>query len=485
MSVFLSIASALAEAFASSYLRQQKTDTPHSAASVNLGVVIASPSPFILVTCILFPFLLVPILDVLILGSLVATASAKYVPFLQQGFLFDYNIATEPVPIPITEQCQTIHIEWSRQGAIGPNPVAPYSMVVYTSTFLTPFTIATGSGLSFDWAVPFVPGTQYQICMWDSNGVPGGCQAMYTVIQNSTVANPTCQNITFPTLLDVEATVPTGPMSQYGWIDQCTDLFVTPKSGKPPFTLTVAPALHPPYNITSNSMGKIDWTVSLPWSMPFFLSLASADGQLWSYGPLHAGVAPGTIPSSKAHRIAIGAGIGAFATGIIGALAAFLYFRDRNRKRPEHPKIDVFDYKSNPAPTTVQIKSFNSVEPTAIQSGTTVAGRRTSQTISPNVRSPEPLSPPVRSSLPLTPVRSSSQLAPVPLPSRAYVLHHDAGRAPITVITDAEEVVELPPRYRRNSDVVLLQPIREKGESLPLRLMRAASTDSIPLSRRS
>ncbi|KAJ7314554.1 hypothetical protein DFH08DRAFT_972606 [Mycena albidolilacea] len=428
-------------------------------------------------------------LDFLILGSLVATGSAEYVPFLQQGFLFDYNIATQPVPIPITEQCETIHIEW--KGAIGPNPVAPYSMVVYTSTFLTPFTIAMGSGLSFDWVVPFAPGTQYQICMWDSNGVPGGCQAMYIVIQNSTVANPTCQNITFPALLDVEATVPDGPMSQYGWIDQCTDLSVTPKSGKPPFTLTVAPALHPPYNVTSNSMETIDWTVSLSWSIPFFLSLASADGQLWSYGPLHAGVAPGTIPSSKVHRIAIGAGLGgAFATGIIGALGAFLYFRDRNRKRPEHPKIEAFDYKPNPEPTTVRIKSFNSVgtrqtsghsQPTAIQSGTTVAERRTSQIISPSVPSPQILSP-VRSSSQLPPpVRSS---APVPPPSRAYVLHHDAGHAPITVITNAEEVVELPPRYRRNGNGVPLPSIREKAESLPSRPMRVASTGSVPLFRR-
>ncbi|KAF7328504.1 hypothetical protein MVEN_02537400 [Mycena venus] len=438
-------------------------------------------------------------LDFLILGSLVATGSAEYVPFLQQGFLFDYNIATQPVPIPITEQCETIHIEWSRRefSPCLPNPVAPYSMVVYTSTFLTPFTIAMGSGLSFDWVVPFAPGTQYQICMWDSNGVPGGCQAMYTVIQNSTAANPTCQNITFPALLDVEATVPDGPMSQYGWIDQCTDLSVTPKSGKPPFTLTVAPALHPPYNVTSNSMETIDWTVSLSWSIPFFLSLASADGQLWSYGPLHAGMgpsdclAPGTIPSSKVHRIAVGAGLGgAFATGIIGALAAFLYFRERNRKRPEHPKIEAFDYKPNPEPTTVRIKSFHSVEtrqtsghsqPTAIQSGTTVAERRTSQIISPSVPSPQILSP-VRSSSQLaTPVRSS---APVPPRSRAYVLHHDAGHAPITVITNAEEVVELPPRYRRNGNGVPLPSIREKAESLPSRPMRVASTGSVPLVRR-
>ncbi|KAJ6486980.1 hypothetical protein C8R45DRAFT_996653 [Mycena sanguinolenta] len=441
----------------------------------------------------------------LILGSLVATGSAEYVPFLQPGFFFDYNIPGQPIPIPITEQCETIHIGWGRRNAIGPNPVAPYSMVVYTSTLPTPFTIAMGSGLSFDWAVPFAPGTQYQICMWDSNGVSGGCQAMYTVIQNSTVANPTCQNVTFPALLDVEATVqvPAGPMSQNGFIPQCTDLFVTPKSGKPPFTLTVAPALHPPYNITSNSMETIDWTVSLSWSFPFFLSLASADGKLWSFGPQHAGgfgsndcLAPGTIPSSKVHRIAVGAGLGgAFAAGIIGVLATFLYSRYRNRKRPEHPTIEAFDYKPSPEPITMQIKSFNSVDTrqtggysqlTPLQSWTTVSDQRRSQMISPSIRSPRMLSPPVRSSSQITPpVRSSSQLASVRAPSRAYVLHHDAGRAPITVITNAEEVVELPPRYRRDSDVVPLPPIREKAEPLPSRPMRAASTASVPLPRRS
>jgi hypothetical protein len=198
-------------------------------------------------------------------------------------------------------------------------------------------------------------------------------------------------------------------------------------------------------------------------------------------------------PSSKVHRIAVGAGLGgAFATGIIGALGAFLrlYFRDRNRKRPEHPKIEAFDYKPNPEPTTVRIKSFNSVgtrqtsghsQPTAIQSGTTVAERCTSQIISPSVPSPQTLSP-VRSSSQLAPpVRSS---APVPPPSRAYVLHHDAGHAPITVITNAEEVVELPPRYRRNGNGVPLPSIREKAESLPSRPMRVASTGSVPLFRR-
>ncbi|KAJ7510862.1 hypothetical protein B0H11DRAFT_2215600 [Mycena galericulata] len=373
----------------------------------------------------------------LVLGALMVTARAEYVPFLLPGFFFDYNIATQPVAIPITEQCQTIHLEWGRQAATGPNPVAPYSMVVYTSTFITPFTIDAGDSLSFDWDVPFAPGTQYQICMWDKNGVPGGCQAMYTVIQNSTAATPTCQNVTFPTQLNVEATVPGGPMSQYGFINQCTDLTLTPKSGKPPFTLTVAPALHPPYNITSDSMDPIDWTVSLSWSFPFFLSLVSSDGQMWSNGPLHAGgpgsndcLAPGTIPSSKAQALAAGAGVGgAFGAAILAALATFLYLRYRSRPA----KIDAFDTEARDNGANIQPRfSRTRTEPL---SWTTFSDR------------------------------SSQGDTEIPR-SRTYVLHHDAGQAPVTVITDTAEVVELPPQYRNDRNARPLPPIHEKGNPM-------------------
>ncbi|KAK7058102.1 hypothetical protein R3P38DRAFT_2844334 [Favolaschia claudopus] len=428
----------------------------------------------------------------LVLSCLFATVYARYVPLLQPGFFFDYNIPTQPVPIPITEQCETLHLKWGREGAIGPNPVAPYSMVVYTSTFITPFTIAAGDGLSFDWAVPFAPGTQYQICMWDKNGVPGGCQAMYTVVKNSTVANPTCQNVTFPTLMQVEATVPNGPMSQFGFIDQCTDLFVTPKSGKPPFTLTVAPALHPPYNITVNSMSTIDWTVSLSWSFPFFLSLTSSDGQMWSNGPLHAGgrgpdgcLAPGSIPSSKAHSIAVGAGVGgAFAAAVVASLLTYLYFRFiRPRLNQEHPRIDAYEwptYGSEKSPIQRTRPRLYSEAQTAL-TWTTVDDVRSSQIISPgthnnnsNNRASQMMSPGGQTQI-VSPGGASQIASPAPtwqtsrrrtsqimspssniaspssaLPRRTttYVLHHDAGRAPVTVITEAEEVVELPPRYR-------------------------------------
>ncbi|KAJ7727178.1 hypothetical protein B0H14DRAFT_3169496 [Mycena olivaceomarginata] len=417
-------------------------------------------------------------LDFLILGSLVATGSAEHVPFLQQGFLFDYNIATQPVPIPITEQCETIHIEWSRH-QIRLHHIL-WSSIRRLGGALCAWDPVSSSSIKFAWWVPYLSierELRVKSIQWDSNGVPGGCQAMYIVIQNSTVANPTCQNITFPALLDVEATVPDGPMSQYGWIDQCTDLSVTPKSGKPPFTLTVAPALHPPYNVTSNSMETIDWTVSLSWSIPFFLSLASADGQLWSYGPLHAGgmgpsdcLAPGTMsasPSSKVHRITVGAGLGgAFATGIIGALGAFLrlYFRDRNRKRPEHPKIEAFDYKPNPEPTTVRIKSFNSVG--------------TRQTSGHSQTDCDPVRDNSRGTLYLSDHVAKCSLSANPLTCPIVLT------TGTPLITNAEEVVELPPRYRRNGNSVPLPSIREKAESLPSRPMRVASTGLVPLFRR-
>ncbi|KAJ7609904.1 hypothetical protein FB45DRAFT_1066462 [Roridomyces roridus] len=389
----------------------------------------------------------------LVLGAVVGLVQAEYVPLLQPGFFFDYDIASQPVPIPITEQCETIHLTWGRRNAIGPSPVAPYSMVVFTSTLTTPFTIGTGSGLAFDWQVPFAPGTQYQICMWDTNGVPGGCQAMYTVVQNTTVTTPVCQNVTFPERLTVQATVPGGPMSQYGFIDQCTDLTVTPTSGKPPFTLTVAPPLHPPYNITSDSMGPISWTVSLSWSYPFFLSLQSADGQLWSNGPLHAGgfgpnncLAPGTIPKSQAHAVAAAAGLGAAAgAAILGALATFLYLRPRKQS----PRVDAFDTFDQETQAPTRPDSF----PTRPR-GDTISSE-----------------PPWTAATNATAWRASAPNSAAPGRTRTYVLHHDAGQAPVTVFTEADaEVVELPPRYitpAPSQAHTTMPTIQEKGDRLP------------------
>lgn len=51
----------------------------------------------------------------------------------------------------------------------------------------------------------------------------------------------------------------------------------------------IAPALHPPYNITSPDMRSINWTVALSWATPFFLSVVDSAGNMWANGLLHSG----------------------------------------------------------------------------------------------------------------------------------------------------------------------------------------------------
>ncbi|KAF8805177.1 hypothetical protein BYT27DRAFT_6668872 [Phlegmacium glaucopus] len=288
-----------------------------------------------------------PIICFLALLGSIQGALATVTPFLVPGFHFDYGKPGQQLPIPVTAQCERINIGWGRNGNdTGPPPVAPYFFQIYTSTSETPYVVYAGFGSAFGWDVPFAPNTQYQICMFDSNGVSGGCQATYTVIANTTVTTPTCQNVTAPSELSVSGTVPLGLMSKYGYIDQCTSLSVTPKTGKPPFTLTVAPSFHPPYNLTSDTMDPISWQVSLPVGYRFFLAMSSSDGLLWANGPMQVGglgptscLAPGTISKKEAVSVIVGTGIGGTALGLlIGILVYILLIRVRRRREraPSH-----------------------------------------------------------------------------------------------------------------------------------------------------
>lgn len=54
------------------------------------------------------------------------------------------------------------------------------------------------------------------------------------MIANSSSSSLSCSNssLTFPLgPLDVDAEVSNGALSQYGWINSCTDISVTPKNG--------------------------------------------------------------------------------------------------------------------------------------------------------------------------------------------------------------------------------------------------------------
>ncbi|PFH54750.1 hypothetical protein AMATHDRAFT_72516 [Amanita thiersii Skay4041] len=437
--------------------------------------------------------------------SFLSIISASTVPFIEQSFYFDYYRSGEVLPVPVTTQCEVIHIKWQRGIATGPNPVAPYFLLVYTSNYVFPFTIPAGNGLQFDWAVPFAPGTQYQICMFDSRGGTGGCQAIYTVIPSTGSNASSCSNVTFPLgPLDVNAEVSNGPLSQYGWIDQCTDIAVTPRNGTPPYYFTVAPTLHPPYNITSQDARTMNWTVGLSWASPFFISVIDSDGNSWSNGPLHSGgfgptkcLAASPSGGEVSPGIAIGAGVGGLAVGLfVGLVSSYLFLR-RRRKGYREPLLQFSSRSNSPAahatfdnPTT-GMNSQYAVVPTAQShaSSNPSSGIGSTHLLQQLSQGPahyqiEPFVMPVTedgrlesvNSHPVSPVRPLSE-APtssggeqVSPPSQVYVVHHDGGRPPVTVYhQDGTQVIELPPVYDEGTSahstspegsVAILQPRR-------------------------
>ncbi|CAE6450918.1 unnamed protein product [Rhizoctonia solani] len=418
--------------------------------------------------------------------------------WFDQSFYFAWGDSSVPFTVPVTTQCETIKIQWQRGSATGPDPVAPYTLQVLTSNYVVPFYIDAGSALSYDFTVPFAPGTQYQICMYDSKGQTGGCQATYTVIPAT--GTPSCANMTFPQTLEVDAKSSTGPLSQYGWPSQCTDLSVTPKSGTPPFTLTAAPALHPPVNITSNSMAPINWTIDLSWGSPFFVTLADSAGLMWSFGPLHSGDGPDTcLSSGSTSSIPIGATVGAVVGAFVigGVLASLLFFFVSRKKhsrrmvggRPSLGSLDLREssggrelrptpYITSPDARAVysplgtreeSYSSMNSARPMLRPASRSSLGREPLGLATTGLQV-EPFDPATASAAPTitgstrhgqgaSTYRSSSPPAsPIEghgrsdsgrdTRSQVYVVHHDGGRAPVTIMTsDGAEVVELPPGY--------------------------------------
>ncbi|KAI0320439.1 hypothetical protein OF83DRAFT_1169305 [Amylostereum chailletii] len=404
--------------------------------------------------------------------------TAKQLEQLEQGFLFDYDPPGTTAPIPITEQCERLHLTWDRSTATGPSPHAPYYLQIYTSAFIVPFVVDAGSGTTFDFDVPFIPGTQYQICMFDTNGISGGCQAIYTVIANTTSQTPSCTNVTFPAgAMDVEAEDHQGQWSQYGWVEECTDITVTPKNGTPPYTFTVAPALRPPLNITSTSRDAISWTVSLDFGFPFFISLVDSQGNKWSNGPLHSSLGTTTCRSrgSVSPAAAIGSGIGGLVLGaLIGVIGLLLFRLKFGGLRYKRAAKDILSPKSsydiNPLayhdPSDIGMPPMGSPDSPDAFSGSSRANasqHNQAYHIEPftlSGREPSSTAPGV-GALSSDPSATSSTQSnsphDVPHPpshpltaseSRVYVVHHDGGGAPVTVYTDnGAEVVELPPNY--------------------------------------
>lgn len=350
-----------------------------------------------------------------------------------------------------------------------PNPTAPYYLQIFLSTFIVPIIIPAGSGTSFNFTVPWVPDTQYQICMYDSMGQTGGCQGLYTVIPNSN-ANATspisCQNVTYPTsAMNVNAAVVSGAFSQYGWIPQCTDIEVQPKNGTPPFTFTIAPTLHPPLNITSTTASPMNWTVSLSHGAPFFIAVEDSQGNVWAQGPLHSGdnedtsclninhTGEGSGTSSSNIGEVIGAAAGGIVVGLlVGGVGMLVFRRRRSRRSSEFP---------HPRKDSPELGMGTPREVTGITSGGNLGPGGLEYIVEPfSIPGSSPSDP----SVPLLPGGSTSPPSSPPDALSAsgssadqssrggrqnvYVVHHDGGRAPVTVYTaEGAEVVELPPRY--------------------------------------
>ncbi|KAI0005438.1 hypothetical protein BJV74DRAFT_970700 [Russula compacta] len=388
--------------------------------------------------------------------------------FLPQGFLFDWNPPGTTVPIPITQQCETLAITWERGSTgVGPNPVPPYYLQIFTSIFTVPIIVPAGPGTSFNFPVPFSPGTQYQICMWDSTGVSGGCQDIYTVIPNTNASSVSCQNVTLPTTaLSVNAAVTGGSFSEYGWIPQCTDIQVQPNNGTPPYTLTVAPTLHPPLNITSPNNDPINWTVSLSHGFPFFISFTDSQGYGWTQGPLHSGDNADTAcldinhseGSSSSHNlpVTVGATVGGVVLGLLaGALGMFVFGRRRaSASRDSKPREDLIrDSQLIQSQSPREISS--TVGPTNLTSSGGLEYLVEPFAMPTSSSSSDPSVPLLPGAIPVSPPAdatsaSGSGSAELDQARRQniYVVHHDGGRAPVTVYTEeGTEVVELPPRY--------------------------------------
>jgi len=365
-----------------------------------------------------------------------ARCGSSVPPFAPLCFEFGWqnNIA---LPGPISAQCETLPITWSRASVVGtPDPVAPYTIQIYSSALQQPLILDAGIGLAFNYTLPFPPESQFQMCMVDSLGNSGGCQEAYTIYP---VRGASCSNATAvaPFLdvqlnqTDVDGVI--GSLSEFGFPDQCTNLIVTPLSGVPPYTLTIAPSFHFPLNITSQTKAPITWQITFSQGTKFFVSLSDSAGATWSAGPLHSGGnGPTTCLSLTPETTTFtSADIGGSVVGglVLGAVLTALtsWLLIHNRRRQLRTRLSGMSSDSIPD-NAIVVNPF--VDPRRNPAPRTSSAMSIDEKALPSIPSHTPMSD------------SSSN-------RQVYVIHHDGGRPPpVTVVTgEGASVVELPPRY--------------------------------------
>jgi len=383
-----------------------------------------------------------------LISLVVAVENATFSPWLTADFSFSWTPSNESLSIPATAQCDTINIIWKQLNNGSPDPVAPYYLQIYSSNLTYPIIVNAGELNQFSWVVPFPPDTIYQICMFDSKGNTGGCQDAYVVTPPRNASHSCTSDFGVPSTLSVQGSTENGPLTQYGWPDQCTTVSLNAHNGTPPFIMTVAPSLHPPLNLTFDNFGHMSWTITLGWAMQFWISLVDSKGALWTYGPLHSGgngptdclhlagnslnVQPSmpssqSLPPGKVVGIAIASAI----FGMLLILATQWVFGQRNGRRPT---TDLGD-------GVIQVHPTPGVEPYHVD-----LARSQSHVLIPNTEA------------------STRQLQRND--SQVYVVHHDAGGIPVTIYTGGRDVEELPPHYIPTSPEPSTRPTHTPSTSM-------------------
>ncbi|ORY30383.1 hypothetical protein BCR39DRAFT_529562 [Naematelia encephala] len=348
---------------------------------------------------------LVVLASLVILPCSIAETSTPNTGDQTQAFTFAYT--TSNLVLPITDTCPTplTLTQLTTTNSGGPDPVAPYTMVLFVHEQLM-----DGAGIRYeriyaksvdvgnlastqDIQHPWMNGTQFIGCIWSSNAVSGGCQDLFTVVPSYLSAeaylNASSQCRTPEVMgswvtnqsntLEVDVEGSTGTVSWNAWPKACTDLKFTPKNGTGPYTLVIAPAAHPPVNITSDT--SMNYTVRLTHGQAFFAAMFDSAGNSWAFGPLHSGqnddleclaVATGQKSSSKT-RFGIGALVGgivgAFVVGTLGALAFMFCFGKKKAKKSRRSESqELLDPYADPRPLNYRVDSgTSSFYPKSIQ----------------------------------------------------------------------------------------------------------------------
>ncbi|KAL1714228.1 hypothetical protein EV715DRAFT_276739 [Schizophyllum commune] len=307
--------------------------------------------------------------------------------------------------------------------------VAPY-LPKYTFPFV--LDLPDDAEFGYDFEVPFSPGTQMQICMFDANGYTGGCSSVVSIVLSATEPSNTCTNETFSRLqnLDVEANIVKGPLSRTAWVAQTRVVGYS----------TFAQEWDGPVHGHSAHQRQLHTELQLDGLFVVgntllhigSLKVKDAERNVWSYGLLHSGEGttscmandPGAIVPPGA---AAGAGAGAALLGfVIGALGVWIFLVRRHLRR------------SVPRPRSVNSGSVASSTRTASHTHLETATEAGPPSSDNHARTQSALRP-----------RGETQSSRQDSGRNIYVVHSDGGAAPVRVYYENEEegVEELLPNY--------------------------------------